>query len=158
MPSSVTLTSVEIEHFKRTRKQVTARFEFSLTKKLIAAMGWGELADFETASTLKGDLAASNIVLTPVDEALKRHQTEIAVSRVHAFNATRQEIEGSRGKGTRWLVQCDVVMTEPTACKKLEAYMLTAGKSEMRISYEKQAEQADLPGTEPTEDGDGKED
>jgi hypothetical protein len=148
MPQNVTLTSAVLIEFGRNQTGAWARFQCSLTKQLIAKMSWGEMADYEKKVTLKGDLAATVIELIPADEATKRHRTQISVQRVSSFVATQQEIEGSRGKGTRWLVQCDAVLRDETGCAKLEAYMQTVPKSDIRISYEKQPEQADIPGTE----------
>jgi hypothetical protein len=148
MPQKVDFTSVEIHHFKRSQSKMSVRFEMPLTKSCASAMGWGELQDWEDGSDLKGDLAASVITLTPSDESLKRHAIDLQVKRVHKFTATRQEIEGKRGKGSRLVVQCDAIVRDEKGCHKLEAYMATVPKSSMRVSYEKQPEQADIPGTE----------
>ena len=148
MPQKVKFTSVEIDHIKRSRKKMTARFEFPLTRPSALAMGWGELGDFENGSNLKGDLGATVISLVPNDEALKRHAVDLETSRVHKFVATRQEIEGKKGKGTRWMVQCEAIIRQVDGCKKLEAYMMTVPKSSMVVSYEPQPEQVNLPGTE----------
>ena len=111
-------------------------------------MGWGEMADYEKKVTLKGDLAATSLELTPADEALKRHRLQVKVQRISGFVATQQEIEGSRGKGTRWLVNCEVAVGDENGCQRLESYMQAVPKGEAVISYEKQPEQADIPGTE----------
>ena len=155
MPQKVTFTSVEIDHIKRTMEKTTARFQFPLTKSVIAQMGWGELADYETASDLSGDLAALTITLNPTDVGLKRMAIDLDAQRVFNFKATKQELEGKRGKGSRWLVQCDAILRDNSGCRKIEAYMQSVPKSEMRVSYEPSAVQANIPGTEL--DGDSQE-
>jgi hypothetical protein len=144
--NKVTFTSVEIVHIKRTPSKAELRIEFPLTKSASSDMEWGELQDFEDSANLRGDLSASLIQLLPDDKQLRKNGVDLDVSRVHKFVATRQQIEGKRGKGTCWRVQADIVVTDITGMGKLEAYMLTAGKSEMRVSYEKAAVQPDLPG------------
>ena len=149
MPQNVKFTSVEIHHFKRSQKKIIARFEFPLTTSSAKSMDWGDLQEFEDSAGLKGDLAASIITLTPKDEALKRQAVDIEVSRVFKFTATRQEIEGKKDKGTRWMVQCYAVLRDAVSLQKLNSYMSAVPKSDMRVNYEKQPEQANIPGTEP---------
>ena len=148
MPQNVKFTSVEVHHFKRSQSKMMARFEFPLTASSSKSMGWGELQDFEDGSDLRGDLAATVVTLTPNDPSMKRHAIDLEVQRVHKFKATRQQIEGKENKGTRWLLQCDVVIRDAASIQKLNGYMDAVPKSEMRVSYEKQPEQADIPGTE----------
>ena len=148
MPQNVKFTSVEVHHFKRSQSKMMARFEFPLTASSSKSMGWGELQDFEDGSDLRGDLAATVVTLTPNDPSMKRHAIDLEVQRVHKFKATRQQIEGKKDKGTRWLLQCDVVIRDAASIQKLNGYMDAVPKSEMRVSYEKQPEQADIPGTE----------
>lgn len=145
MSSKVSFTSVELISFSRSQKQMTARFEFSLTQKAMQAMGWGEIPMFQHGCDLDGDLAASVIELIPSDALARKHAVQLDTRRVFKFVATRQEIEGKRGKGQRWSVQCDVVVSDGNGCKKLEQYMASAGKCEMRVSYEPQAVQEELP-------------
>ncbi len=152
MPSNVTFTSATIHSFGRTAKGGKAKFEFSLTQKAIAAMGWGELPTFSHGSNLDGDLSATAVELIPNDEPLRKHRFTLDSQRVCNFVATRQELENKRGKGHRWTVQCDVLFGDPAGCKKLETYLLNAGKGELRISYEKQPTQTEIPGVEATED------
>jgi hypothetical protein len=148
VPQNVKFTSVEIHHFKRSQTKIVARFEFPFNNSASKAMGWGDLQEFESGVNLIGDLAASVISLTPKDESLKRHAVDIEVTQVHKFIATRQEIEGKKDKGTRWVVQCDVMIRDAVGLQKLNSYMSAVPKSDMRISYEKQPEQQDIPGTE----------
>jgi|HubBroStandDraft_6_1064221.scaffolds.fasta_scaffold246976_2 hypothetical protein len=148
MPQNVTLASCVLIEFGRSQKGAYAKLQCSLTKSLIKSLAWGDFADYEKKVTLKGDLAATSLELTPSDEALKRHRVQVKIQRVNNFVATQQEIEGSRGKGTRWLVTCDVEISDENGCRLLESYMHAVPKAEAKISYEKQPEQADIPGTE----------
>lgn len=148
MPSKVTFTSAELLKFSKDRKGVKATFEFPLNQKSSSAMGWGDLAEFQHGSDLDGDLAASIIEMIPNEEGNKRHRMQLDVQRINKFVGTRRELEGKKSKGTRWTVQCVAIITDMNGCKKMESYMASCAKSEMRISYEKQPEQTDLPGVE----------
>lgn len=148
MPQSVTFTGATVIGFGRKASGATATIEFPLTTKVIKAMGWDDLADFESKSNLDGDLSAVSAEFTPSDASLKRKTTTLDLQRVHKFVATKQEQEGSRGKGKRWLVQASLVIRDELACTKLEPYFLSVPKGDIRVSYEKQAVQADIPGTE----------
>jgi hypothetical protein len=115
-------------------------------------MGWGDLQEFEESANLTGDLAATVISLTPKDAALKRQAVDLEVQRVFKFVATRVEVEGKRDKGTHWMVQCDAIVRDAVSLQKLNSYMTAVPKSDMRVSYEKQPEQQDIPGTAVRED------
>ena len=155
MPQKVRFTSAQLKSFGRSvKKGGFAKIEFGLTLAISQSMGWGELADWQHGANLDGDLAASSFELIPKESENKKHAVQLGVCKINNFVATRREIEGKRGKGTRWTVQFDVSFQDGVGCAQLEGYMLTCDKSEVRVSYEKQPEQAELPGTE-AEDSQG---
>ena len=102
-----------------------------------------------TGASLDGELAATVIVLTPKDESLKRHEMQLDVSKVNGFKTIRLELEGKRGVGHRTELRFLAHFSDVKGAAKLEAYMMTAAKSRVIISYTKQAQQSSLPGTEP---------
>jgi len=155
MPQSVTFTQATLKEFGRDSGGAWARFEFPLTKSVISALNWGELADYETKTSLEGDLAATVISLTPDAPELAKQATDIDAQRVYHFVATKQEIEGSRGKGKRWLIQCDVSIRDVAGCQKLEGYMASVPKGKVRVSYERAPEQQQVPGTEDADEDQG---
>lgn len=147
MPQSVTFTGATLIEFGRSQTGATAKIEFPLTTRVMKAMGWDDLRDFETKASLEGDMAASVAEFLPGEED-KRRAVQLDLQRVHKFVATKQEQEGSRGKGKRWLVQCLLTIRDEAGCQKLEGYILSVPKGDVRISYEKKPVQADIPGTE----------
>ena len=58
----------------------------------------------------------------------------------------RLELNGKQGKGHRTELRFKVRSQDPQAARKLELYMLVAGKSKLVVSYEKQPKQEPLPG------------
>ena len=155
MSEKLTITSVTLLTFKRDLKGGGADFSSSITQAVRKIMGWTEIPECYSGGSLDGDLAATVITLTPNDEALKRHAIDLDTTKVHKFEVVRLELEGKKGKGFRFELRFHVKFSDVKGCRKLEEYMLTAGKSTMVVSYEKQAVQADLPGTEVAADAQG---
>jgi hypothetical protein len=154
MPQKVKFTSAQIKSFGRSvKKGGYAKVEFGLTLAISQAMGWGELAGWQHGANLDGDLAASSFEVIPKEKENAKHAVQLGVSRLSGFTATRQELEGKRGKGTRWTVQFDVAFQDGTGCRQLEGYMLSCDKAEIRVSYEKQPKQEIIPGVEVEEEG-----
>lgn len=150
MPQKVKFTGAQLKSFGRSiKKGGFAKVEFPLTLAVAADMGWGELREFESSVNLDGDLAASTIDLIPKEPENKKHAVQLGVGRLSGFTATRREIEGKRGKGTRWTVQFDIGFQDGRGCAQLEAFMLTCDKMMVSVSYEKRAVQEELPGTQP---------
>jgi hypothetical protein len=135
MSQKIEFTTATLKSFGRSAKGGNARFEFPLNQKGSAAMGWGEMQDWQHGADLDGDLAAMSVGITPKDPELRSKAISLDTQRVHNFKATRKELEGKRDKGTRWMIQCDVLFTDPTGCQKLEAYIQSCDKSTLRISY-----------------------
>ena len=148
MPQSVTFAGATLVDFGRNLKGCSAKIEFPLSSRVMKSLGWADLRDFETKASLEGDLAATVAEFVPSDEGMKRRAIQIDVQRVSGFVATKQEVEGSRGKGKRWLVQCTITIRDEAGCQKLEGYMLSVPKGDVKVSYEKQAVQEEIPGTE----------
>ena len=141
----LTFTTVELVSFGRSRKGGKAIFASSLNANVQKKMGWAEIPESITASNLEGDLAATVITLEPKEPELKKHAFSLDVQRVHRFQSVRLELEGTKNKGHRTEIRFLVEFSDPTGCKKLEAYMQTANKSSMQVSYEKQVVQEEIP-------------
>ena len=149
MPQKVKFTSAQLKSFGRSvKKGGFAKIEFALTLAISQSMGWGEMQDWQHGANLDGDLAASSFEIIPKEPENKKHALQLGVCRISGFTATRREIQGKRDKGTRWTVQFDVSFQDGTGCSQLESYILTCDKSEVRVSYEKQPKQTELPGTQ----------
>lgn len=148
MAEKIVFGGAQLLSFTRKASGGKATFSSSLNSAVINKMGWAEVPEAITGASLEGDLAASSLVLTPKDKELARHETQIEISRVAKFETVRLELEGKSGKGHRTELRFTAYFADPVACKKLEAYLLTCGKSTVTVSYEKQPQQADLPGVE----------
>lgn len=147
MPEKLTITSVQLESFTRSNTGLVAKFSSSLNSQIIAKMGWSEIPECMTGTDLEGELAAISLQLIPNEGILKSHMVDLDLSLVRKFKTVRKEMEGKRGQGHRTELRFKVKTMDPKAAMKLEAYMLTAGKSKLVVSYEKQAVQTDLPGS-----------
>lgn len=151
MSKSINFTSAILTGFGRTLKGGYANFECALTQGVIKAMGWTDTPDFLRGAKPDGELAGTVLQLTPNDKEMSRHAVEIKCSGVASFEIIRKELEGTKqGKGHRQMLRFEVDLAEPGACGKLEKYMMTLGdaKAEVRVYYEPQATQVDLPGTQ----------
>jgi hypothetical protein len=108
-------------------------------------MGWEEMPECVNGGKLTGDLAARNISLTPVDEALAKHAFDLETQRVHKFTVVRLELDGQKGKGTRLEVRFKVDFSDLIGCRKLEEYLMVAHKSSVKIEYAPAAVQEEMP-------------
>ena len=152
MADRLTFPMAELLSFKRTPDGGTAQFSSSITKAVASAMEWADIPECFTGGDLEGELAASTVELTPKDESLKRFAISLDTKLVYKFETVRRELEGKQGKGHRTELRFKVDFTDIKGARKLEEFMLTAGKCSVTVSYQKQARQGDLPGTEPRGD------
>ena len=98
MAEKLTFTGVQLLGFSRDAKGGKATFSAGLNGQVQRQMGWGEIPEFLTGGDLEGELAATSIILVPKDAELKRHETQIDVSKVAKFLSIRLELEGKKGK------------------------------------------------------------
>ena len=148
MSEKLTFTGVELLGLSRDSEGGKAKFSSSLTSAVIKKMGWGEIPEFVTGTSLEGELAATSVELVPKEQELQRHQIQLETRQVSKFLTVRLELDGKSGKGHRTQLRFTVSFADPKGARKLEEYMLTCAKSTLVVSYEKQAQQADLPGVE----------
>lgn len=156
MADKLKFTTVTLISFSRKASGGKALFATAITDAIAKAMGWTDIPECATSASLEGELSATEVELVPKDTALARHAMTLDTSKVGKFELVRKEIEGKKNKGHRQELQFSVWFPDVRGARKLEEYMLTAGKSTMSISYEKQAQQDNLPGTEPADDKQGK--
>ena len=155
MPDKITFTSVQLLGFSRDADGGVAKFSATLGAPVMRALDWSEMPECLTGGKLEGELAASSLQLTPNDEALKRNAIQLETSKVGKFEVVRLELETSKGKGHRKELRFQASFSDIKGARKLEEYILTAGKSTAVVSYTKQAQQADLPGVEVRDDAQG---
>ena len=145
MADRLQFPTAELLKFSRKKEGGTAQFSSSITKAVMQTMEWTEIPDCATGCTLDGELAASVLQLVPKDEALRRNACDLDINKVDSFVTVRRELEG---KGHRTELRFTVHFQDIKGARKLEEFLMTAGKCSVTISYQKQAKQADLPGTE----------
>jgi len=146
MPQKLTFTSVQLDKFSRNREGCTAKFSASLNSDVIGKMGWTEIPECLTSSDLEGEIACTSLELVPSDKEMTKHAMSLDLAKVKKFQTQRLELEGKRGKGHRTELWFSVESADPQAARKLELYLLVAGKSKMVVSYEPVAKQDVLPG------------
>lgn len=148
MAASIAFTNVQLLSFSRKSTGGTASFSASLTAPVIKAMQWAELPECQTGAGLDGDLAAHQVELTPKEPELQKHAMTLDCKRIHKFTVTRLEIEGKKGKGHRFELRFEVSWPDPNGAQKLEQFIISCGKSILKVHYTKQAVQETLPDTE----------
>jgi hypothetical protein len=148
MADRLQFPTAELLKFSRKKEGGTAQFSSSITKAVMQTMEWTEIPDCATGCTLDGELAASNLTLTPKDEALKRFACDLDVNLVNSFVTVRRELEGKQGKGHRTELRFIAHFQDIEGARKLEEFLMTANKCSVTISYQKQAKQVYLPGVE----------
>ena len=146
MPQKLTFTSVELDKFSRNREGCTAKLKSSLNSDVIRQMGWTEIPECLTSSDLEGEITCISLELVPADKEMAKHATSLELAKLKKFQTQRMELEGKRGKGHRTELWFSVESADPQAARKLELYLLVAGKSKLVVSYEPQAKQEVLPG------------
>ena len=148
MADRLQFPTAELLKFSKKKEGGTAQFSSSITKAVMQTMEWTEIPECATGCTLDGELAASVLQLVPKDEALRRNACDLDINKVDSFATVRRELEGKQGKGHRTELRFTVHFQDIKGARKLEEFLMTAGKCSVTISYQKQAKQADLPGTE----------
>lgn len=138
-----------------TRIHVSAEFSDVVREK----MEWEDPGDSITSAKLKGELLAQNFILTPGDKALRQWELQIAITDASDFQVVMLKDDDGEpsGRQLRFIVRSPGDGVEA----QVGQYIRRVGRHEgqLRISYEPQAVQEELPGTkaESKEDGDGQE-
>lgn len=138
MAESLTFIGVEIFGFNRTKKKGTVvHLGCELSTPVMKKMDWSDAPACYKGGALEGDIAAVSAEIVPSDRTLSRHGIELDASRLKSFTIVRLEQEGKRGAGKRTELRFELISGDIKGARKLEEYMLVAGKSQLRISYEK---------------------
>lgn len=146
-------TKVLLLSFTRKATMGTAKFSAALSKPVVNAMRWGDVPDWQKSSTPAGKLIASQIELEPKDPARSKHSVILEAKLVEGFEIVRTEAKGKAAKKSKAFkteLTFNVHFSDATGARKLEEYMqpvFNAGDSSMIVTYEKEPEQEELPGT-----------
>lgn len=147
MSEKLTFTSVELDKLGRNNKGAWGTFSASLNSAVMKKMNWIEIPECLTGGDLEGEIACISLHLAPNDGP--RGGIDLELARVTDFKTVRRELEGKNGKGHRTELRFRVICQDMQGAAKLEQYkMSNLGKSKLEVSFEKQAKQEDLPGTE----------
>lgn len=157
MALKLNFSKVSILSFNRTPASGTVLISCAPTKTIAKAMGWDDLPDWQKSALPVGELQASLVEFTPSHSDLSKHAFDLMASAVYSFKLIRKEIKKGKGaktsKAYRLELHCSVDFTDDTGGRKIEQYMHTVQESTMRVTYEPEPEQQDLPGVDPTSDG-----
>lgn len=148
MAEKLTFVGLEVLSFNRVKKATTAKVSCELSAPVLEKMEWKEAPECYTGGGLEGDISAVSAELLPSDRTLSRHAVELDAVRLSGFKTVRLEIKGKRGVGHRTELRFNLTSGDIKGARKLEEYFMVAGKSQLKVSYEKQApkpEQADMP-------------
>ena len=151
MAQSITFTGATIKSFSRDMAKGKINFRSNLTDGVSRAMGWGkkddngkvvdiDLPEYSSKLALDGELAAQSMILTPADSEMKKLEIDTEIQSVSNFEAVRQELKGSRGKGKRIELHFTVSFAGKDTAALLEHYLIRVGegKGTLKVSYAKQ--------------------
>jgi len=144
MADKITFTNVQLLSFGRKPEGGSAKFSAASSDKVSEAMGWQDIPECLTGGKLEGELRATSATLSPNEKELRKHETELDISRVSGFETVRLELERSKGKGHRTELRFSISFSDPNGARKLEQYITSCGKSRLIVSYTKQAEQEEM--------------
>jgi hypothetical protein len=134
----LTFIGVEIFGFSRTKKKGTVvHLGCELSGPVMEKMGWADAPACYKGGSLEGDIAAVSAEILPSDRTLSRHAIELDASRLKSFTIVRLEQEGKRGAGKRTELRFELISGDLKGARKVEEYIMVAGKSQLKISYEK---------------------
>ena len=148
MSDKITFTGCVLKNFSRNHNGGRANFSANYSAPIGKQMGWAGFPAGATSVALEGSLAASVAELQPTAGELAKWKIEFNATSVKGFEAVRYEMEGKKGKGYRYELHFTVEFMDMTAARYLEEFITHVGdhKSELRVSYTKQAEQTSLVG------------
>lgn len=130
----------------------TAKFSAALTAPIKNALGWEDMPDWQKSAQPSGKLMASQIDLEPKSGIAIGKGISLETTLIDGFEIIRTEVKGKsakKTKATKTELTFKVHFSDNAGAKKLEQYMLTSNvDSGMVVVYEKEPEQAELPGTE----------
>jgi hypothetical protein len=121
-------------------------------------MEWDDPGDSVKMAKLTGELCAREFLLTPGDKALKQHELEIAINDASDFQVVMLKDEDGEpsGRQLRFIVRSPGDGVEALVGQYIRRVGIHEGQ--LKISYEPQAKQEVLPGTQvDQQDEDGQE-
>lgn len=158
MPS-VSFTGVELKKVDRIAAAATFHFTCELTASVVKHLEWGELPDGSKKASMDGQLAGGNFTLTPKEakqksiDGTRPDEVSCALLTASGFVVTRQQIDGTRGKGVKRRIDFVVKSADQDAAAKAEAWLCMAGDTKAQLSIAYSAKETGQPNAD--EDGEG---
>lgn len=157
MAEHLTVNNALLREVKRTRKGGTAKLTFPVTDRFTKKMGWPELPSRTKGWTPEdSDLRATLIELTPNNDELVKFACTIDSTLLSDFQIVSKKKKEGKGsvKSADKITEvlCIVSFSDSIGAAKLEQYMQNAARSKMRVTYDPEPEQEELPGTRASED------
>lgn len=119
---------------------VFARLQFAadMSKPVQEAMNWEPIPNCTGSTKLTGTLMGRNLVLTPNDKELRKHEIQMEVSEVCDFQLFRTR--NGEGAIEKEELRFTARVVEPYATQKVEQYLRTVGTAQgaLKIAYEVQ--------------------
>ena len=137
MAEKLTFVGLEISSFTRTKKATVIKVACELSAPVMRQLDWQEAPECYTGGGLEGDLTATAAEFIPSDGSLSQHAQVIDAVRMNAFKTVRLENKGKRGAGHRTELRFSITSGDLRAAEKLEGYLLVAGKSKLKVAYER---------------------
>jgi hypothetical protein len=149
MSLKLTFSKVAILSVYRTPGAGTVKVSCAPTKTVAKAMGWDDFPEWQKKGSPAGKLDASLVEFTPANADQGKFAFDLATTLVNGFEFVRKQVKkGQAAKKAptfKTELHCSIDFSDATGAKKLEAYMSTVLESSMRVTYEPEPEQSELP-------------
>ena len=139
----ITFSGTILDKVDRVAASATLHFSCEMTASVAKHLEWGELPEGSKKSAMDGQLAGGSFVLSP----LQGKQTALAgftpnelranLLTAGGFVVTRQQLDGSNGKGVKRKITFAVKSADADAAAKAEAWITGAGdtRASLRLDY-----------------------
>lgn len=152
MAQKLTFSKVVILSFSRKPEGGTVKIACAPSKAVSKAMGWGEVPEWQKASTPTGSLAATLCEFQPTHTELSKHAFDLTTTQVNGFEFVRTQVKkgktANKAPTFKLELHCSIDFNDAQGARKLEQYMASVPESAMKVTYEKAPEQEELLTTE----------
>jgi hypothetical protein len=151
MPS-ITFQGVELKSVSRVAAAATLHLACEFTQAVARPMEWGDMSDAAKKQTMDGQLAGGSFRLTAkpgkqrVIEGTLPNELNANLLTASGFVVTRQQIEGTKGKGVKRRIDFIVKSADADAAAKAEAWITLAGDTRGVLVVNYSAKESGAPG------------
>lgn len=125
----ITFSGSVLEKVDRVAAAATLHFSCEMTASVAKHLEWGELPEGSKKSAMDGQLAAGSFVLSPQAgkqaklEGMTPDELRANLLTCGGFVVTRQQLEGSKGKGVKRKITFALKSADADAAAKAEAWI-----------------------------------